>query len=245
LCYGGREIKIYSKWQDYYDGVQAYGQDKKVIYKRKKIVCREGTKTYRQVTNSPAVSQLIDSLLNNRHEFKNIFSRVQFILFFCGKSYLGFIYGLRDKQDKITNHYCYSMYDIESLFKLCNTKLPEPRWYTYPSSNTILRKKLPEIFELSKHFEHNLDTFNLHHMLGTPVFIYLKHNSRDYILLNPKLKTYEFYKTMDAYTTFQEISMFISGVLGGISPPMIEISNDTKIAKHGFNKWSFRKEPEK
>lgn len=62
------------------------------------------------------------------------------------------------------------------------------------------------------------------------------------IILNPVLKEIEFYKKIDSFTAFQELSMFISGIMGGKSPCMIEISNDDKIAKHGFDKYSFRKE---
>jgi len=38
--------------------------------------------------------------------------------------------------------------------------------------------------------------------------------------------------------------MYISGVLGGHSPKMIEVSNEVKIHKAGFDKFSFRKDKE-
>jgi hypothetical protein len=56
------------------------------------------------------------------------------------------------------------------------------------------------------------------------------------------LSEWEFYKIKDVYTAFQDISMYISGVLGTQSPELIKIDNNTKIHKHGFDvKKSFRK----
>lgn len=56
------------------------------------------------------------------------------------------------------------------------------------------------------------------------------------------LKTWGFAKVVDPYTLFQELSMFIGGVLPRNPNPMVEITDtDVKVAKHGFDKWSFRK----
>jgi hypothetical protein len=45
---------------------------------------------------------------------------------------------------------------------------------------------------------------------------------------------------------FQEIQMFISGVLGIDENPTVEVSDKDKIISRGFDyKWSFRKEPKK
>jgi len=69
-------------------------------------------------------------------------------------------------------------------------------------------------------------------------------NNRKFFI-NPVLKDYEFYKIFDSYQAFQEIQMFISGVLGSKEKDIIMIEDKYKIASHGFDKWSFRKEPEK
>jgi len=56
------------------------------------------------------------------------------------------------------------------------------------------------------------------------------------------LKDYGFPKAIDPYTLFQEISMFVGGVIPCNPNPMVEITNDVvKIAKHGFDKWTFRR----
>lgn len=59
------------------------------------------------------------------------------------------------------------------------------------------------------------------------------------------LKSIDFAKVVDPYTLFQELSMFIGGVLPRDANPMVEITDDKiKIAKHGFDKWTFRKHKE-
>lgn len=56
------------------------------------------------------------------------------------------------------------------------------------------------------------------------------------------LKTWGFARAVDPYTLFQELSMFVGGVLPRNPNPMVEITDpDVKVAKHGFDKWSFRK----
>lgn len=61
------------------------------------------------------------------------------------------------------------------------------------------------------------------------------------VIINPCLKDLGFYKAVDPYTACQEIQMFISGVLGNNGKDIIDISDTSKIAKHGFDKMSFRK----
>jgi hypothetical protein len=59
------------------------------------------------------------------------------------------------------------------------------------------------------------------------------------------LKNIEFYKAVDAFTMFQKISQWVGGVLPNTATPMVEINNDLiKAHKHGFDRWSFRKQPQ-
>lgn len=59
----------------------------------------------------------------------------------------------------------------------------------------------------------------------------------------PTLKNIEFFRAIDPVTIFQEISMWIGGVIGSHAPKPVEITdNRIKIEKHGFdNKTSFRR----
>jgi hypothetical protein len=60
--------------------------------------------------------------------------------------------------------------------------------------------------------------------------------------VNPTgLKQIGFAKAIDPYTAFQELSMWIGGILGGTSPEMVSITDDkVLIENHGYDKHSFR-----
>lgn len=55
------------------------------------------------------------------------------------------------------------------------------------------------------------------------------------------LKEIGFAKAVDPYTAYQELSMWIGGILGGTSPEIVRIKDDKVLAEnHGFDRFSFR-----
>jgi hypothetical protein len=59
-------------------------------------------------------------------------------------------------------------------------------------------------------------------------------------ILNPILENYKFVKLFDPFTAFQEISMFISGVLGTNENETVEVDEKYRMAACGIDKTSFR-----
>lgn len=56
------------------------------------------------------------------------------------------------------------------------------------------------------------------------------------------LNSIHFQSMLDPYTAFQELSMWVGGVLSANGPRTVTITDDkVKIAKHGFDQASFRK----
>ena len=67
---------------------------------------------------------------------------------------------------------------------------------------------------------------------------------KDEIIFNGKLSDYQFYKVFDPYTCYQELDTWLSGVLAYPQNIMIEVGNESKIQKHGFDsKYGFRTRP--
>lgn len=65
------------------------------------------------------------------------------------------------------------------------------------------------------------------------------------VIVNPPLKAFNMMNVIDPWQTWQEISMWIGGVMPGGQSPMVEVSNTSKIIKAGFDpKISFRKRKE-
>jgi len=87
------------------------------------------------------------------------------------------------------------------------------------------------------------DPINIFREINAPIFVYDTMNGNNAtFIVNALLKKYEFYKVIDAFTAFNEIQMFIGGVLGTGENDIIVIDDKYKIKKHGFDKWSFRRE---
>ncbi len=60
------------------------------------------------------------------------------------------------------------------------------------------------------------------------------------------LKDYDFVKVVDPVRAFQELSMWVGGVLPKPGNPMVQITDDkVKLAKHGMDATSFRTPPQK
>lgn len=67
------------------------------------------------------------------------------------------------------------------------------------------------------------------------------HNNFVYVKHEPCLNDLSFYKVWSSPRAYQEILMWLSN-LPKDGPPMIEPSDKTRLEKHGFNKFSFRRE---
>ena len=51
----------------------------------------------------------------------------------------------------------------------------------------------------------------------------------------------EFFRTCNPYTTYQNLSMFIGGILTKETNPTVDISDKDMVIKKGLDKWSFRR----
>ena len=62
------------------------------------------------------------------------------------------------------------------------------------------------------------------------------------IELNGNLKNIQFYKKFDAASAYQELAMWYSNQAPEMKP-LVQIEDKYKVQEHGFDKWSFRKQP--
>ena len=103
-------------------------------------------------------------------------------------------------------------------FETRPSKIPPPTFGIDDDKNIIVKRK-PWSFE-----------------------VFMNHENKA-IANHDFLKSLQFYKCVDPHTCHMEIANFISGVLPE-SKPMIELTNNDRIQKAGFDlKKSFRKEP--
>ena len=60
------------------------------------------------------------------------------------------------------------------------------------------------------------------------------------VAINPMLKPFGFQSIVDPFTAFQELSMYVSGVLGSTGVDMIQVSDEDMKYKKGFHDMSFK-----
>lgn len=229
---------IISKNKDYYDGVVGtMGVDKTIVYERSTIETEDSKDMPKEF--QPSINQSWNNRRDNhflnvgymRTESKKYNDVDSFIIGFCGKLYLGwkFYYNVKkiDERSVIVDAV---KTDIIYGFENAKKYLKSGFWKdtTQEDIDYILK----------------YDSINMFRTLNSPIFIYdtSRPSNGSTLIINPILKDYEFYKVVDSFTAFQEIQMFIGGVLGIGEKEIIEVEDKYKIPQHGFDKWSFRKE---
>lgn len=235
---------IISKHKDYYDGVAGTtGIDKTIVYERQ-IIEEDNRKKF------PKPFQIKRTAWNDKNPFIDIFRAdidrkktekyddgYCFIVGFCEKLYLGW---------KLIH--TAKGWD-EALGVSCDVKRTDIV-YGYENVREFFKTQYwGNNYDDNVRYIESYDPLHIFREINSPVFILDGDNRRprkDHVFtINPILKDYEFYKVMDTFTAFQEIQMFISGVLGTGEKEIIEVEDKYKIPQHGFDKWSFRREPTK
>jgi hypothetical protein len=230
-------MRIISDFHDYYDTVQATGQDQTLIYFRK----REEVSVPRY--SLPVIEWSIWLNRNDR--------RIQVeehVVGFCGKIYPVIVLTQIALNKSAI---CYNLDEVDSFFE-SNCRKKEVEQYRTKGKRRgsgWLSLFCREAFE--KHFAEcaeKKDAFvEVFFESRCPVWIgtllersWRKRTGKiDY---NASLKELEFFRLFDTYTAFQEIAMF----LGGLAVPLKEIPrvpDKIMVGIKGFDEWSFRRPP--
>lgn len=243
---------------DYYDSALGFGQDDQVVFVRgTDTVSAEGCPLWSFYPHSLST----ESKSKNWHYGYSRQNRVidkqhgelwlrSVSLYVAGVRYGGIV--AVTLSDKIVN----TFWDYESFEAWlepygCQPFKPKTEIYKWASDKEAMQRfpNLHSWFEKTPASQKELD-FLISNRIATaitcckPVYYTKPSNIWHINSAAPvwTLKEFGFAKVMDPYALFQELSMFIGGVLPKDQPPMVEITDpDVKVAKHGFNKWSFRK----
>lgn len=250
-------MKIISKFKDYYDSVQQYGRDESILYLRNEEYFQPDKSGYVKERFHPSDYPQPNQIWvgNRTQQLQGELSTHGFAILFCGKYYRGLkmeIGGSWSNNNSI--QFCYS---TESAMAFL-TKHNIPTSYTFrkeiitPGVNEkSLERYFSEKVEVSKPDMNQIHKCPviLSAVLGAYRDSYSvrdqSKNASVHVVKNPCLRDLEFYRVMDANTAYQELSMFLGGVMASNGPSMVEVSEKTRIEKRGFDKWSFRKMPTK
>ena len=236
---------IISKFHDYYDSSIGYGGiDKTIIYKREQNIIeypksRRGgkddkyTKLYNQYFKFFDDNDLI---FDDREFIDRQYRYYKIVLLICGKIYCCiqlthkekniFLYDYDEVINSIKNEFGEKVYQNFINYK---------SYYSYSKHPDIKAFfDIPNTLNISE-----LKIIEYHRLLNSPIIQYWSPFSPQ-IIINPKLKDIQFYKKIDAFQMFQNIEMFISGVMGSGKKEIIEVDDIAKRDKHGFDYKSFK-----
>lgn len=251
---------IISKFRDYYDSVAKYGKDMGVVYERKemvfdvrqkdtpKIVTDLREKILRSMTDDEQKDS--ERTLNATVRFLNrmkvigqvrnprgdIFSFSGVFIVFCGDVY----YGVRLHTERKAGlaYTCESAVFYSSGSLIAHLEKEGVDLDAIP----VYGKHSPRTSILARFNRPNHASFR-DWFIENKITVAVMENHD--IIINPQLQSYQFYKAVDCVTAYQEIDMWISGTLAFPQNVVIEIEDKYKIQEHGFDKWSFRKMPQK
>lgn len=210
------------KFYDYYDTCVGYGVDKNIVYNREtKYINIDLHKNFPNLKNIMKTNFLFEF----KWKYYNLLS-------FCGEIY-PFICFNKYSFDIIKH----TFYDIEHL-----NKIDSNDYFNYGTKKEYINSIANTFDEI----KNSIDTINLHHKTKSPILLIGGESLQDEtnVIVNPCLKTYNFQKIKDPYTAFQDISMFISGVLGNNEINVVNISDKDLRDSKGFDNMSFKKLPE-
>lgn len=247
-------MRIISKFKDYYDGVQGHVQGDSFIFHRatsdpEELEYPDRIYTLSKDKFSPPKYKFLvyaEQISFGKTIRKDIAITAEYSivsLVFCGKIYRGIKFEFSVMTDQsmfgIHDKHTYFCWDIESLQKACTeygSVLPEiDSWYRKSRS-------------IDEYFADNGGRVSIDLLNREDAILVVRRKDRrrgvSELIRNPCLKDLQFFKVMDPFTTYQEIDMFLSGVLAPENKPMIKIEDKYKVQQHGFDtKFGFRTRP--
>lgn len=231
--------------RDYYDSALAYGRDEEVVYVRHKenTVKAEGLLVpylTRLSLYGAATAKQFWRVNNQWRRDGVTFTLRPVEVLFCGKRYGGFqLLAEAVGAASFKDSYYWDVNEFLELLEVNELSLQGPKKYRWQ------RIEKPQIEAVKEHFEYQgskaLQDYLLENRITTAIYKDWGLNEKVWHVDTPELKNVEFFKRFNAYEAFQEISMWVGGVLPKDGPPMVEITDPKiKLAKHGMDKWSFR-----
>lgn len=215
-------MRIYGG-KDYYDSVVAWGQDPKTV------LVRSTTFSF-PAKQVPLDVPTLQIKLNNRVDY---LTAHWIVVVFCDKVYRGlkvYRHG--------TDHFFWNVGKFKEWTEEHRITISEHMpWFGSRHKKLTLANSM-DVLPVSD----ALREFMLTHRLAILCDLSPEMGEDRPIQANPPyLKQYGFAKAVDPYTAFQELSMWISGILGGQSPETVHITDDKVLLEnHGFDKHSFR-----
>lgn len=228
-------MKIISPFHDYYDTALGYGRDPKLVYRRTT-----------RVEPRPAISlpRSFGLMPVTPYQARPRLEAALWFVAFCGRSYPVLALTTADGDERTILRYCWFEGDVEKALQDFPDALRvfdgrrRSRLY-----RPLTRARVAEL--LSKQLTARA-VHELHRTVRSPVVL-LRTFSPPYrwsrqaeAVVDPSLKAMEFFRLVDPFAAFQEISLYLGGVLGMPEQTHRPIPDDALRDMKGFDEGSFK-----
>lgn len=244
-------MRIISKFKDYYDVVAGQGVDLTRVFTRNTEEHNgnfplEGWAEKIRWSSQPdgdfpQVRERIHREANGRYGTETHLAEYIYVLF-AGKLYGGM--ALKDLQfgniGKITYYWDQESWDEKAEeIGLASQKSYFSRSYHSKGWKTD-KERIEKILSIKG--DEALSTWAIDNNISIAVAcgFFETRERGHWFVVDANLKEINFQKVLDPFTAYQELEMWVNGVLGQ-NPEPLEVSDSVKIQQHGFDKWSFRK----
>jgi hypothetical protein len=238
-------MRIISPFRDYYDGVQSQGFDDKIIYERRTRTAdvvgvfpggRWPERTRPDIDRDAAEVALLPDFHRRRPELYEKTPRgcwaepaMAGLLCLAGRAYPFWQLNADDGRLEVSS--------LEPGFDEVVEQTERVRRGRWSKDEDI--DYTPWRDWLADHWGRPIDP-RIHFMHRSPLVLYLD----SYRTVDPCLRDFGFQRALDPYTVFQEIDMFLGGVMAEQHDAPSPQTDKEKIASHGMDvKRSFRNMP--
>lgn len=224
-------MRIISPFRDYYDSAQGFGADQTRLFLRK--------------PESLAANQL-----GIPAELKEPFSKVKswssaswaasiIPIVFCGKLY----HALRLRYASYNRTTCFYSEESSIFYTVDSARA----WAETKGNQELLAFMQRRIKNGDLPLASQGTPLNLNWLVENlaPILTCDLHNYESFLTKNARLSDLQFYKVFDAVQAYQELDMYLSGILAAENKPMVEISDKIRALQRGFDCYSFRQTPTK
>lgn len=246
-------MRIISKFKDYYDSAAGYGVDMTVVYERSSHTLPNWSIDPEQQQNVQQWKDIVAACdaITHSDRFRNIHRHSEHKVVFvgiAGKIYVGLAlhYHMNDPKKELWKPIRYNdqfaqMY-VWKPENLNDAQLDaKARQYAWGDNEAATLREWFTANESARVVE-NIDLFTKYNMAS---FVAVRASNGTSVEINPQLQGYGFQRMMDGFTAFQEISMFVTGVLAQ-KEQMTYVPTDKELLyARGHDDKSFKTPPTK
>lgn len=228
-------MRIISRFQDYYDRSLAHGADKTRVFLRETQEYAERNKN----SDVPAHLMQLTSLLKADMSSGRV-SLSPFLVAFAGKLYPGVRCHVTGSaaDNPPSQSTAEIVYEFDSLKRFCTA-----RDVDLDKKGLFDRRSQAQRFEafFALTGSDRCGAMLVEHGIAIAV---ATEGRPGCVLVNPPLKTFEFFRVFDAWQAYQELDMYLGALSAPDTKPPVQVADADRIQQHGFDRQSFRKRPQ-